>query len=151
MHKQPVSKRTTLRGFSMVEVLVTLFILSVGLLGLATLQTYAFKANNAAVWRSQSASHAYEILERMRVNRDAAIAGNYDVALGGVGVLVAGANVAQIDIFQWRQKLDAVLPGAQGGINCPVAALGACTVTVRWQDVLAADSSTLDVVFAAQL
>ena len=60
------------RGISMIEVLITLLILSVGLLGLATLQGQALKGTFDSAQRSTAIWLAQELAERMRANAPAA-------------------------------------------------------------------------------
>ena len=60
------------RGVSMIEVLITLLILSVGLLGLATLQGQALKGTFDSAQRSTAMWLAQELAERMRANATAA-------------------------------------------------------------------------------
>src|SRR5690606_3260878 len=59
-------------GFSLIEVLVALLVLSVGLLGLAMLQIEGLKHNTDAYYRTQATVLAYDIIDRMRANSDAA-------------------------------------------------------------------------------
>ena len=66
------------KGFSLIEILVSLLILSVGLLGIATAQVSSIKMNQGAYHRSQANILLTEVLDRMRLNRDAFLAGNYD-------------------------------------------------------------------------
>ena len=56
------------RGVGMIEVLVTLFILSVGLLGVASLQFVGSFSNADALNRSQSVMIAQQFSERLRAN-----------------------------------------------------------------------------------
>ena len=64
--------RVRYAGFSLLEVLVALVILSVGLLGLARMQSTGLRQNNSAYFHSQATTLAYAILDRIRVNLDAA-------------------------------------------------------------------------------
>src|SRR5580658_10907158 len=73
-------------GFTILEVLVSLVILSIGLLGTAKLMLYSSHANDSAYLRSQATDLAYEILDNMRANRQQALAGAYTTALGAVPV-----------------------------------------------------------------
>ncbi len=70
--------RQTQRGVTLIEVLVALLVLSIGLLGLAGLQTVALQHNQAAYMRSQATNLAHDVADRMRANREAALAGDYD-------------------------------------------------------------------------
>jgi type IV pilus assembly protein PilV len=67
------------KGFSLLEVLVTLVILSVGLLGLAGLQAQGLRFNHFAYMRGQTSALAYAMSDRMRANRFAIVSatGNY--------------------------------------------------------------------------
>ena len=56
------------RGFSMIEVLVTLVVLSIGLLGLAALQLTSLRSVNSASYRTQATLLIDDIAERMRIN-----------------------------------------------------------------------------------
>ena len=57
------------RGFTLIEVLVTLLILAIGLLGVAALQFRGLQYNQDAYVRSQVSFLAYDISDRMRMNR----------------------------------------------------------------------------------
>ncbi len=59
-------------GFSMIEVLISLLVLSLGLLGLALLQGQGLKFNTDAYLRTQATTLGYEIIDRMRANPAAA-------------------------------------------------------------------------------
>lgn len=59
----------TIRGFSLVEVLVALAILSFGMLGIAALQITSVRANQGAYLRSQATMIANDLAERMYTNR----------------------------------------------------------------------------------
>ena len=68
----------TQKGFGLIEVLVSAFIISIGLLGVASMQTSSLKMNQAAYHQSQANILMAEIIDRIRLNRDAFLAGNYD-------------------------------------------------------------------------
>lgn len=57
-------------GFSMLEMLVALLILSVGLLGVATLQVRGQQFNQVGYLRTQAAFLAYDMMDRIRINID---------------------------------------------------------------------------------
>ena len=66
------------RGFSLLEVLIAVVVLSIGLLGLASLQATSLRMNQEALMRSQEAHLAYDMIDRMRANRPGFIAGTYN-------------------------------------------------------------------------
>ena len=59
-----------LRGFSLIEVLIALLILSVGLLGFALLQTMSVRFAQAANYRTIATNLSYELFDQMRANRN---------------------------------------------------------------------------------
>ena len=80
-----LSARRSAGGMTLVEVLVTLVIISVGLLGLAALQLTSLKGNQEAYARSQASALAGFILDRMRANPNGFRDRGYSVALDGTG------------------------------------------------------------------
>ncbi len=121
------------KGFTLIEILVAVVILSIGLLGVASLQVQGLRNNQSAYLRSQATLLAYDMADRMRTNSAEAIAGSYDAfdSLGSVpsdpGCIsdLAGcnaANQADTDLFEWARRLNGteesaiLLPDAQGRI-----------------------------------
>ena len=66
------------KGFTLLEVLVAVLVLAIGLLGLAGLQATSLRVNQSASMRSQATNLAYDMADRIRANRGAALAGSYD-------------------------------------------------------------------------
>jgi type IV pilus assembly protein PilV len=121
------------RGMTLVEVLVTLVITSVGLLGVAAMQLTSLRNNYDAYVRSQAAMLAADLLDRMRANRDDALDGSYVAALGPF----AGAGTTwQADIAAWKATLAAQLPNGDGSVQtAAVDAAGRVTlvdITIQW-------------------
>ena len=128
-------------GFSLVEVLVAMVVLSVGLLGLAGLQATGLKNNNSAYQRSQANILANEILDRMRANRAGIEAGAYDDPYDGgtptdPNCVTSGCSVsqmAQYDVFEWDGRMNTLLPSAQATITGN-GANSIFTITIMWDD-----------------
>lgn len=59
----------TVRGFSLIEVLIALVVLALGLLGFALLQTLNLRYTQSANYRTQATNLAYDMLDQMRSNR----------------------------------------------------------------------------------
>lgn len=119
-------------GAGLVEVLVAVLVLSVGLLGMAGAQLVSLRNNHSAWLRSEATLATYDIMDRMRANRDRALAGDYDIALGAAAP--NGTTPRDIDLQEWKQNL-AVLPGGDGAIARTVAAGRTLfTITVQWND-----------------
>ena len=64
-------------GFSLVEVLVAIVLLSIGLLGLAKLQFWGVRHTGSAYFRTQATQIASEMAERLRANPIGVAAGDY--------------------------------------------------------------------------
>jgi type IV pilus assembly protein PilV len=122
------------RGFTLIEILVTVIVLSIGLLGLAALQATSVRFNHSAYLRSQATSLAYDIVDRMRVNRVAALNNGYTGSVTRScqsNVALAGTVAAQ-DIAAWGNALACALPSGRGTI---VRGAGTVfTITVLWDD-----------------
>lgn len=119
-------------GFSMIEVLVTLVILAVGLLGLAGLQSVGLKNNHSSLGRSAATMFAYNIIDRMRANCQNALDGDYDIAIG-TAAPSSPSNQVQRDQKQWKDALSASLVAGDGSISVNAANFLA-TVNIRWND-----------------
>lgn len=138
-------------GFSMVEVLVSLLVLSLGLLGLAALQSNGMKATHSAHLRSQATLYAHDILDRMRANREAARAGDYDLILTATTPLCSSSayNLVDCDLAEWRADLSS-LPDGTGAVTYDPATQLA-TVMVQWNDERAGGSTTASLIIQSQL
>lgn len=111
------------RGTSLLEVLVSLVILSLGLLGYAGLQSVTVKNSHNAYLRTQATSLAYNVLDRMRANR---------TSLDGY-VMAYGGTPTAADAKAWRLELLSTLPDGQAKITRD-ATTAQVTVTIKWYD-----------------
>lgn len=144
-------------GFGLIEVLVTLIIIAVGLLGLAGLQTRAQQAELEAYQRAQALVLLQDIAQRIRSNRQAARCyeivaaqdgedyigqGNDPAACAGWGTIATRA-LADDDLNAWDGLLEGAaetldgsdvgaMTGARGCIGYDVTA-EEYTITVAWQ------------------
>ena len=138
-------KRHRQRGFSLLEVLVTVVILSIGMLGVAAVLVTVHKANASSYLRQQAVQQTYDIIDRMRANRTAAVQGGYNVAApssppsncatGSCGP----TQLALYDLWQWHTDLTNDLPAASSSISTstlgtPPNANTVVTVTLQWSD-----------------
>lgn len=148
---------TSQSGFTLIEVMVTLMVLSVGLLGLAALQASSLKFNQSAYLRSQATILAYDILDRMRANRVSANAGNYSTSsanaaseytqdCNGSGANCTSSEIAAHDLREWKDAIESTLPGATAGITQNLASGSGVLhhITVRWIDDRTAEASSTD-------
>lgn len=112
-------------GFSLLEVLITILVISIGLLGLAALQAFSLKANQSANFRTQATSLAYMIVDRMRAHGGGPL--NTTTAYYGEG---SDAR-ARADLGEWRARITAQLPGGVGTITFPGNTI---VVSISWTD-----------------
>lgn len=131
------------RGSSLIEVMVAVLIMGIGLLGIAAMQATALRNSQSALERSQAVIHTYAILDAMRANRDAALAGAYNLAMTCTAPATDG-TLAQADLNRWITDVKSSLGGnaadttSCGSVNC---ADSVCAVTVRWDEQRASDNS----------
>lgn len=106
-------------GFSLIEVLIALVIMSVGMLGIAGLYVHSMSAGRTSIFRHQAVTLAGDIADRIRANPNAGVAYMATGADNGCvdgGVDCTPAEMAQNDIFLWDQQAANSLPGSQVNI-----------------------------------
>ena len=114
------------RGFSLVEVMVALLVLSMGLAGLAALLTTGVRATGTANLQSVAITHSQTGVEMMRANLQAYTSGWYSgTNTSGAApseVVCAGTSGCAIeeqatnDFATWRERIAASMPDGQGFI-----------------------------------
>lgn len=128
------------KGSSLIEVLVAVFVLAAGLLGLASMQMLSLKNINNAQFRTLATTYAYDMGERMRSNRVALLAGNYDNISSTVAdpgcASCSAADMAQLDGFRWNQLIQAAvndggLPEGKGAVKKEGSVYN---ITVSWKE-----------------
>lgn len=136
--RQSIRHSISMRGFTLIEILVALVVLSIGLLGLASLQANGLRSNHSGYLRSQATILAYEMTDRLRANRKAAIAGDYDIVLTDDAPTSTTA-IQDVDRKDWLDALASNLPSGDGAIDCTTTTVSsvstyACTITIQWND-----------------
>nr|MBP6766119.1 type IV pilus modification protein PilV [Rubrivivax sp.] len=127
------------RGVSLVEVLVSVVVMALGLLGAVALQATALRNNQGSYERTQSSILTQGIFDAMRANMSAVAAGGYDTS-GWVCTAPSTSSLATRDIARWVGSLHSQIhPGACGNISCTA---NVCTVSVRWDDSRATQGAT---------
>ena len=137
-------------GFSLIEVLVTIAILLVGLLGLAALQTNATIAEMEAYQRSQALVLVQDMADRIAANKSEAASYKMD-DIGLTAVSCAGKTARwDIDLCEWGNMVNgaAETSGAGTKVGAMIGARGCITspsanvymITVVWQGLSAAGS-----------
>ncbi len=155
-----MTMRNTNSGFTMVEVLVALVVLTIGLLGIAALLLNSLQSGRTAIYRTQAVNLTADLADRIRANRLGQDA--YNTAFGDVVAEVAACfttggcsedDLAASDLARWKASLAQLLPNGQGQVvvNLPVAA-GEPTnyvVTVQWSEAGEAAPVTYAIGFAS--
>lgn len=109
-------------GFTLLEVLIALVVLSIGLLGVAGLQLSGLRANHSSALRSQATYLAYDMADRMRANIQGVNAGNYNNLSGDPGdpgcvfSACTPALMAQTDLHEWNSANATNLPSGAGAV-----------------------------------
>jgi len=131
-------------GFSLVEVLITLVIMSVGMLGIAGLYVHSMQAGRTSMLRHHAVTLAGDIADRIRANPTAGAA--YEAATGTDNDCVAKgkdctlAQMAAHDVLLWQAQALAFLPPMGDGSQQVIVAFDATTlppsytITVQWDE-----------------
>lgn len=123
-------------GFTMLEMLVSLVILSVGLLGVAILQTKGQQFNHLSYLYTQASYLAYDIMDRMRANEVVAKTGSYQKQLPTeltndcTKNTCTASQVVDFDLYSWKTLLEKTLPGGEAQItwNSP----NRYVISIKW-------------------
>lgn len=135
-----ISRVNAQKGSSMIEVLVSMMILLVGILGIAGMQTRGLSNTKSSYLRTQAAIFADDIFDRMRANRDAAQVGQYDTADSATVATTAytygsaslsASALAAADRSDWFRKVSSTLPLAKFTIT---TADDVTTLVLMWDD-----------------
>ncbi|MCP1625438.1 type IV pilus modification protein PilV [Pseudomonas nitroreducens] len=140
------------RGFSLLEVLISLLLVSVGALGMAALQGKSLHYTQDAVQRNEAIMLAQQLLEQMRSNPKDALSATHQFSSSSAYYKVAGSafstttrsdcatrergnggsDVAKADLACWLQAVQATLPVTSAILSadftiCPSQSDGACS------------------------
>lgn len=102
-------------GVTLIEILITLLVLAIGLLGLAALQGFSLQAGQVSYLRTQATNFAYEVADHARANRSA---------------IEASGNVPNAGF--WSARAASLLP--QGTVATSVSGDNVLSVSVEWVD-----------------
>jgi type IV pilus assembly protein PilV len=151
-------------GFTVIEVLISLLVLSVGMMGLASLQVVGLQNTQGGAQRTQATFLAYDITDRMRSNTAAVTTGGYNyvgepgaaeinaVSCIGVAANCSAAQLATFDLAQWQTLLGTYLSNGFGSIaTVDNGTTTGVTVTVQWADAYTVADGNEIVTFTTEL
>lgn len=141
-------------GYYLLELLISLVIISFGLLGIAGLLITAHRASSSSYLNQQAQQSVYNIIDRIHANRTAAVNGNYNVSnlvtsgaptlpkapsktcLGsGTSFNCSASEMATYDLWYWLNYDVGSLPNGAASITTSVNGTNTLlTVTVQWDD-----------------
>ena len=127
-------------GFTLIEVLISILVLSVAFLGTAALQVNALKNNQSSLQRSQATILSYFMMDSMRANKLSAVGSAYNL-IKTCTVPTADGTLRTDDQIAWITALKTNMGNTNttcGEISCNAAL---CTVTVYWDDSRASSGS----------
>jgi len=150
------------RGVGLIEVLLTLVVLSIGFLTAANMQIRSLKTNQDAHFQSQATLLISDMMDRMRSNPAGVDAGGYDGKNTGssaapdcVSKTCTEAEIAALDLYEWSANFENLrgdpdfLPAlpknnagdpAKGTISTP--ADGVYTVSLTWAETVDSTDTT---------
>lgn len=132
-------QRKRQRGFSMLEVLITIVIMAFGLLGISGLMVKGIDNSTGADLSSRATQAANQMIDALRANR--ANFGSYTVTFANTAADFPNLETSSVqdrDRNQWLTTL-ARLPNGDGDVTC-VAAVPTqiiCTINVRFNNCIA--------------
>lgn len=106
------------KGFSLIEVLISVMLTSFALLALTNLHTSSVKYSTSAYADTQAALYLQEAVELLRANKLAARNGDFNLTDTALSSLSQGSTMAEADRYRWLQNLNSTLPGVIVSINC---------------------------------
>ncbi|MGY6276213.1 type IV pilus modification protein PilV [Methylomonas sp. MgM2] len=145
-----MNKACKLKGSTLIEVLVTMVIIAIGLLGQANLIAVSLKVNHSAFARTQATLLAYDIIERLRLNRALAVAGSFNSNYADDSASYTGNAIQDLELHDWKANVEQALPSGQAQVS--VDGNGNVTINIQWSEVVKAssDGTITPTVFATQ-
>jgi type IV pilus assembly protein PilV len=138
--------RTRQRGVTIVEMLVSFVVLSIGMLGIAGLFAVTLRTSGIAIQRVVAVGLASDIADRIRANRRAGEAyaldpvAADDKCVGESSVTCSPEEMAKEDVWLWRQQIAQAFPGgnAAGSIEyhpgASAMAPSTYTIRIKWRE-----------------
>ena len=139
-------------GFTLIEVLITMFIIAIALLGTAALQAYSMKVNQGGQFRGQAVLLGIDLLERIEANNTAAIKGQYAAVLPDkskppdcIAKACTASQMAAYDLSEFQEALQRLLPDTSATITFAGGGPYTYTVQINWRERLYKPKATKNV------
>ncbi len=153
------SLHTTARGFTLLEVMISLVVLAIGVMGVIGLQTSTYKQLQTSQNFSKAAMLASDMADRMLANQETVPSTAYlhphDAAIATpdpdcTTAACTPAQLAAYDVWHWQTELkgleadDSKIPGSLPDASGEVlqTATGDYVILVRWDDDLSGSTGT---------
>ena len=130
--------RSLQQGVGLIEVLITVLLLSTSLLALSSLQLRSLQFNNSAYLRSQANIYAYDIIDRMRVVNGTPSDFNRQLT----DPVPTGNDAVALHTRQWLNNLTGAVASAKGAITCDNSRN--CSITITWDEQNASSEQSED-------
>lgn len=175
MSRPTDARRAAQRGFSMIEVMVTLLVVALGLLGVSKLQAASVSSTQVSRVRAMLSLQAGSLAAAMHANPAFWASGmapaSFTVSAARVtdssGVLNAAlgtgactgtdatacspGQIAALDVQNWATNLNAQMPTYSGTVTCSATVPVGCQISLRWSEkYVATNSSTAQAAQVAQ-
>lgn len=144
------------QGFTLLEVLIAMVILSIGLLGIAALQGLGLRSSQGAYLTSQAGLLAYDMADRIRANPETVVSYNGVVA-DACPDPVPTTPLLAADLAEWACSVTTLLPNGEGritGVETVVPGIGTITtytITLEWEDLQSAEGETWNFVLTVDI
>lgn len=138
------------RGIGLIEVMVSVLVLAVGLLGIAAMQAMALRGGQGSLENTQAVMATNSILEAIRANPTQAAAYN----MGMTCAVPSGAGIVGNDQIAWISSLKTTIgSGATDTTTCGQISgcPAACVITVQWDDSRAGGGATRQISVRSQV
>ena len=121
------------QGFSLIEVLISIVVMTFGLLGISGLMMSGVNNATGSDLASRASQSASEIMDAMRANRENAA--NYITSIGTKSTDISGTTVADTDRVAWLKALE-LLPGGAGEIQPVPGTTNTYKVIIRFANCI---------------
>jgi type IV pilus assembly protein PilV len=155
-------------GFTLFEVLITIFVLALGLIGFLQMDLITSQRARGTFFSSTAGVITTEYVERMTANQAGLAAGHYNtVTLSLIGAdlpkdcgaaICSPGELATYDQWHWLNKVDSELPwdSAREGVGARVevsgnAWTGPLEITIRWLEVGSPENDIISYVYVANV